>query len=436
MNIGFIGLGKLGLPCALAVESRGHKVVGYDPSEQVKDIIDTKKLQYQEIWAQEQLDKSKIEITSIQEVVSHSEIIFVPIQTPHGEKYEGTTRIPKSRTDFNYSFLKKGLKDLSDEIEKQGEDKIVIVISTVLPGTIRKEIKPLLGEHTKLCYNPFFIAMGTTMRDFLHPEIVLFGVDNEWAEKKAKKFYRTLHHAPFYETTIENAELIKVVYNTFISTKIAYVNTIMEMAHKLPNTNVDDVTNALKMCDDRIISDKYFSGGMGDGGGCHPRDNIALSWLSEELNLSHNWFDHIMMQREKQTDWLCDLIEETSFKYKGCPNGYPIKILGKSFKPETNLVTGSPSILLYNILEERGHQVEIWDPYVDDFPHSYIQRDWNVASENESNREPQIYFIGTKHPDFTTYQYNQGSIILDPWRYIPEQENCEVIHIGIGELSE
>ena len=83
MNIGFIGLGKLGLPCALAVESRGHKVVGYDPSEQVKDIIDTKKLQYQEIWAQEHLEKSKIEIKSMEEVVGESEIIFVPIQTPH-----------------------------------------------------------------------------------------------------------------------------------------------------------------------------------------------------------------------------------------------------------------------------------------------------------------------------------------------------------------
>ena len=307
MNIGFIGLGKLGLPCALAVESRGHKVVGYDPSKQVKDIIDTKKLQYQEIWAQEYLDKSKIEIKSLEEVVGESEIIFVPIQTPHGEKFEGTTRIPEEREDFDYTYLKKGIKDLADEIEKQGEDKIVIVISTVLPGTIRREIIPLLGKHTKLCYNPFFIAMGTTMRDFLHPEIVLFGVDDEWASNKAKKFYRTLHHSPFYDTTIENAELIKVVYNTFIGTKIAFTNTVMEMCHKLPNTNADDVMNALKMCDDRIISDRYLSGGMGDGGGCHPRDNIALSWLSDELGLKFNWFDNIMKQREVQTDWLADL---------------------------------------------------------------------------------------------------------------------------------
>jgi len=412
MNIGFIGLGKLGLPCALAVESRGHKVIGYDPSEQVKDIIDTKKLQYQEIWAQEHLDKSKIEIKSVEEVVSESEIIFVPIQTPHGEQFEGITRIPDEREDFDYSYLKKGIKDLSEEIYYQQSKKVVIIISTVLPGTIRREIKPIIdtNPYFKLCYNPFFIAMGTTMRDFLSPEIVLFGVDDNWAANKAKKFYKTLHHSPFYNTTIENAELIKVIYNTFISTKIAFVNTVMEMCHYLPNTNVDDVTNALKMCDDRIISYKYLSGGMGDGGGCHPRDNIALSWLSDKLGLSFNWFDNIMKQRENQTDWLCDLIEEHCEDKK-------ILILGKSFKPETNLTVGSPSILLKNLLEERGHKVSMWDPYVD--THKLLV-----------GEEPVVYFIGTKHPDFTSYEYNEGSIIIDPWRYIPEVKGCEVIRIG------
>ena len=77
MNIGFIGLGKLGLPCVGAsIESRGHNVIGYDPSQQVKDIIDTKKLQYQEIWTQDYLDKTKIKIKSIEDVVKHSEIIL------------------------------------------------------------------------------------------------------------------------------------------------------------------------------------------------------------------------------------------------------------------------------------------------------------------------------------------------------------------------
>ena len=435
MNIGFIGLGKLGLPCALAIESRGHKVVGYDPSEQVKDIINSKRLQYQEAHAQDLLLKSKIEIKSVEEVVGASEIIFVPIQTPHDPLYEGTTRLLDERVDFDYTYLKKGIKDLAEEIWYQQSKKVVIIISTVLPGTISREIKPLIEDNPyfKLCYNPFFIAMGTTMRDFLKPEIVLFGKDSNWAANIAKKFYRTIHHAPFYETTIENAELIKVVYNTFIGTKLAFVNTVMEMCHNLPNTNVDDVTNALKMCDDRIISYKYLSGGMGDGGGCHPRDNIALSWLSDNLGASYNWFDSIMKQREVQTDWFCDLIEQTSFKHKGCIDGYPIKILGKSFKPETNITTGSPSILLKNLLEERGHSVQMWDPYIDD---SEIKIGWRGQRLGDHSIEPMIYFIGTKHPDFTTYPYNQGSIILDPWRYIPEQDSCEVIHIGVGKTIE
>ncbi len=412
MNVGFIGLGKLGLPCALAVESRGHKVVGYDPSKQVKDIIDTKKLQYQEIWAQEYLDKSKIEIKSLEEVVGESEIIFVSIQTPHEDEFEGITRIPDEREDFDYTYLKKGIKDLEQEIWHQQSKKVVIIISTVLPGTIRREIKPLIDHNPyfKLCYNPFFIAMGTTMRDFLHPEFVLFGHDDDWALNKSEKFYKTITHASVYKTTVENAELIKVLYNTFISTKLAFTNTVMEMCHKLPNTNVDEVMNALAMGDERIISYKYMSGGMGDGGGCHPRDNIALSWLSRELDLSHDWFDNIMKQRENQTDWLANLVEDHCKDKK-------ILILGKSFKPETNITTGSPSILLNNILEERGHEVYMWDPYVD--THKLL-----------TGEEPMIYFIGTKHPDFTTYSYNKGSIIIDPWRYIPKQDNCEVIHIG------
>ena len=333
MKIGFVGLGKLGLPVALAVESKGHDVVGYDISQNVKNIIEAKKIPYKEIWAQDYLDKSNIKFEQLDKVVSHSEIIFVPIQTPHDPLYEGITRIPDKRVDFDYTYLISGMKKLSAEIEKQGSDKVVIIISTVLPGTIRQQIKPFLGKHTKICYNPFFIAMGTTMKDFLYPEFILFGVDDLKAADKAEKFYRTINNATFFKTTIENAELIKVSYNTFISTKIAFINTIMEMCHKLPNTNIDDVTNALMLGNKRLISGAYLRGGMGDGGGCHPRDNIALSWLARKLNISNDFFDQIMMQREKQTDWLVELIVQNQIKNK------KTYIIGKSFKPETNIMT-------------------------------------------------------------------------------------------------
>ena len=412
MNVGFMGMGKLGLPVALAIEKKGHKVIGYDPSPQVQETIRTKELPYKEAQAKEWLKKSNIEYKSVKQVVEHSDIIFVPIQTPHGQKFEGSTRIPDEREDFDYSYLIDGLTELDNELFQQEKEMTVVVISTVLPGTIRKYIKPLLSKYTKLCYNPFFIAMGTTIEDFLRPEIILFGVDDEEAAKKAKKFYRTINHAPFYETTIENAELIKVTYNTFIGTKIAFVNSVMEMCHHLPNTNVDEVMNALKMCNKRIISDKYLSGGMGDGGGCHPRDNIALSWLSDKLDMSFNWFDNIMKQREVQTDWLADIIE---YNKKG-----KVVILGKSFKPETNIETGSPAHLLANILRERNISFEHYDPYVD--------------GDFEIGNDACTFFVATKHEDFNDIDYPKDSIIIDPWRYIGDKQDVKVIRIGENNL--
>ena len=143
-----------------------------------------------------------------------------------------------------------------------------------------------------------------------------------------------------------------------ISTKISFTNTLMEMCYHLPNTDVDEVTNALKMANNRLISGAYMSGGMGDGGGCHPRDNIAMSYLSKKFNLSHNWFENIMLQRENQTNWLANIILEKT-------NGRIINILGKTFKAETNLTLGSPAILLKNLLEEKGAKVNQWDPYTD-----------------------------------------------------------------------
>ncbi len=418
MNIGFLGLGKLGLPVSLAVESKGHKVFGFDISKQTIDDIKNRKIRYREEWVDKYLPNTQLEITNIDDLVKKSDIIFVPIQTPHDPLYEGVTKIPSKRIDFDYSFLKAGLKDLSKAIESNKEDKVVIIISTVLPGTIRNQIKPLLGNHTKLCYNPFFIAMGSTIRDFLYPEFILFGVDDENASNIAEKFYKTICDSPFYKTTIENAELIKVSYNTLISTKISFVNTIMEACYHLPNTNVDDVTNALKMANRRLISDAYLTGGMGDGGGCHPRDNIALSHLSQKLNLSYDWFDGIMMQREKQTEWLANLIIENS-------KDRQINILGKTFKPETNLLLGSPSILLKNILEEKGKKVFSWDPFVDE------NYDEVLSKNNWSNNSiKHTFFIGTKHKEFLKFKFPSNSIIIDPFRYISDVKDSKLIKIG------
>ena len=122
MKIGIVGLGKLGFPVALTMESKGHTIYGYDIDENVKHSISIKKLNYKEKGAADLLKNSKIKLVKLQELVENSELIFVAIQTPHEKEFEGITRIPNQRKDFIYDYLVKGLKDISlilDKIKKK-----------------------------------------------------------------------------------------------------------------------------------------------------------------------------------------------------------------------------------------------------------------------------------------------------------------------------
>ena len=411
-KIGFIGLGKLGLPVAMAINSKGHDVCGYDTNSEVEDYIKNKKIPYHEVEMDKLFEDFTVDFVDTESVIKNSDIIFVPVQTPHDPLYEGTTRIPETRVDFNYNALVSAISKISQIVDENGEDKIVVIISTVLPGTIDKYIKPILSDRIKLCYNPFFIAMGTTINDFLNPEFILLGVDDEDAAERVVNFYSTIHNKRVFKTSVKNAELIKVAYNTFIGMKIVYANTMMEICHKT-DCDVDQIIDAISLADQRLISSKYLRGGMGDGGGCHPRDNIAMSWLSRELNLSHDFFNDLMIAREDQTEWLA----------KEClKHDRKIYILGKSFKPETNITTGSPSILLYNILTEKGADVDILDPHIDG--EEYFSSRFLAAEVNS------LFFIGAQHDAFRNLEFPTGSIVIDPFRYMPDIEGSTLIKIG------
>src|SRR4029078_7425537 len=179
------------------------------------------------------------------------------------------------------------------------------------------------------------------MYDFLNPEFVLIGVDDPVFAAKVETFYASVTQAPVLRMSIASAEITKVAYNTFISMKIAFANTLMELCHqhpgattlmerceKTPGSNFDDVTRALKLAHKRIVSPWYLEGGMGDGGACHPRDNIAMSRLARELPLSHDIFKNMMEARFKQTEWLVDLM---------CVHDLPKAIIGYSFKAGSDI---------------------------------------------------------------------------------------------------
>lgn len=356
------------------------------------------------------------------QIVKNCRLIFIAIETPHEKKFEGITKIPNKRKDFNYDKLALGTKSLFEEIKKQKTQTTVVVISTVLPGTMRSKILINSNKYVDFCYNPFFIAMGTTINDFLNSEIILMGLEKAKSFKLLSNFYKTITKSKIFNTTIENAELIKVVYNTFISTKISMINTVMETCHNIPNTNIDEITKALSLCDKRIISPKYLNGGMGDGGGCHPRDNIAMSYLANQINLSFNWYDAIMKQREEQTIWMANLC------IKNLKNNKQINILGKSFKPETNLILGSPALLLKNILESKNIKVNIWDPHTDDIDLK------SAIKKFKWNSKGGVFFIGTMHKVFLKFPFPNNSVIIDPFRMIKKvNKSINLISIGIGK---
>ena len=213
MNVGFVGLGKLGLPSALAIESKGHAV---PRGGRARDLE----------------EREAGGPAAGRGAAPLRDCVRIRADAPR-PALRGDDEAARHDGGFDCTYLKDACRVVSEELDRIGEDRIVVIISTVLPGTIEREIKPLLSRHAKLCYNPFFIAMGTTVHDFLNPEIVLFGVDDPEAVAKAKEFYSTMADVPFHEMSIVNAELVKVNYNTFITTKINFANNLMEVCQKM-----------------------------------------------------------------------------------------------------------------------------------------------------------------------------------------------------------
>jgi UDPglucose 6-dehydrogenase len=432
MKIGFVGLGKLGLPVATAIAMRGYEVVGYDkdPSRMTKEPQP-----YREVGPDGQTDfndhlavASNLSFEMSPAGLDGCALTFVAVQTPHEAEFEGATMLPIFRQDFDYTHLRAAMRQLVADIKTP---TTFVVISTCLPGTIRREVLPLLkGSPHRIVYNPFFIAMGQVIPDFFNPEFILMGCDDDQmtgkhAAYELAGFYRDLYahtdaaKAPVRQMSIESAELTKVAYNTFIGAKIVFANTLMEICERMDGAaDVGDVTGALMCADRRLISPAYLEGGMGDGGGCHPRDNIAMSWLAQRFGLSVNLFETLMRAREDQTSYLASII----MRERLVRPQDPVAIMGVAFKDGTALCDGSPALLLADLLRYRHINPETYDPHVEGVS------DW-------PDQKRRIYFIGCRHPEYRQVPSwaGAGSVIIDPWRIVPDKPGGDVSVIRLGQ---
>lgn len=404
MKIGFIGLGKLGMPCAETMASKGHDVTGYDTENRTSNYV---------------------KITNdIQNCVKDRDIVFIAVPTPHDSDYDG--RSPTAHLepkDFDYSIVKSVVEDANKHMNI---NQMLVLISTVLPGTVRREIIPII-TNTRFIYNPYLIAMGSVAWDMVNPEMVMIGTEDGSETGDAAllvEFYKTImENNPRYVVgTWDECECIKVFYNTFISAKIGLVNMIQDVAERQGNINVDIVTDALAKSTMRIMGPQYMKAGMGDGGGCHPRDNIALRYMAQELDLGYDLFDSIMNAREKQAKNLAELLVNISKE-----KNQPVVIHGKAYKPNVSYCDGSYSLLIGHYCKELGIEPIYVDPLTNDV--------YNPDT-------PCIFLMA--HSATTTYKYTrlsnltfdslyclipEGSTVVDPWRTYQDKK-CKVIHYG------
>jgi UDPglucose 6-dehydrogenase len=406
MKIGFIGLGKLGLDCA-EVMAEKYTVHGYDIYPRTSDMVKV--------------------CDTPEEMIDNSDWIFIAVQTPHAEGYDGS--VPSSHMEPK-DFGHKAVKDAIEMINHFAtEPKKIVLISTVLPGTTRREFYTMINSEHQFLYNPYLIAMGSVKWDFANPEMVMIGTETGDASEMEEliDLYRPLmKNNPRYVTgTWDECESIKIFYNTFISAKVGLVNMIQDFALKIGNINVDVVTDALAQSTMRIMGPKYMTAGMGDSGACHPRDNIALRWLAKEYDIGYDIFDTIMGAREVQAKNLADFLVANA-------NGKPIVIHGKAYKPDVPFCIGSYSTLIGFYIEEQGQTVKYVDPIADNPKDVVDSIDEASIILYAHNRYITYGYTGQYTKDNTFYcDIPEGSVIVDPWRNLPKQSNkYEVIHYG------
>ena len=433
-SIGFIGVGKLGQACAEMV-AEVHDVVGYDinPVEPENFTM----------------------VDKMEDAVKGQDIVFIAVQTPHDPQYDGkapTSHLPNK--DFDYSTVKKVLTQVNEVATK---DQLVVLISTVLPGTVRRDFVHLI-TNARFIYNPYLIAMGTVKWDMVNPEMVMIGTEDGSETGDAKQlrdFYDTImQNEPNYVIgTWDEVECIKVFYNTFISAKVSLVNMIQDVAQKAGNINAEVVCDALANSDRRIMGPGYMKPGMGDGGACHPRDNIALRWMAEELNLGYDLFDAVMLSREKQAENMANRLIELAVEDKTASAGaaptMPVIIVGKAYKPLVPYEAGSASMLVGHYIEEAGHELHYLDEQTGDMPSQEVldspavylmahnpavtygdQLDTVPGWYGEHNATDCDGALTVATGNGSELNFAEHSIILDPWRTLPNVAGCTVIHYG------
>ena len=436
-SISVIGLGKLGAPMAACFAARGFTVHAVDLNPQKVDAISRGVPPVHEPGLAELLAESGGRITASKDVeaaVNASDATFVVVATP--SELDG---------GFSLRYAIPSCESIGRALRTKTKYHVVVVTSTVMPGSMNGAIKTALerasgkrcGVDFGLCYNPEFIALGTVIRDFYNPDFLLIGESDPRAGDVLCEIYRrTCRNSPaMARMNFINAEITKLSVNTYITTKISYANMLARLCEKLPEADVNVVTDALGL--DTRIGAKYLKGAVSYGGPCFPRDNRALAALAARVGASSGLAEATDIFNRAQIKSLAEMVKS----YR--KDSDAVGILGLTYKPNTDVVEESFGLLLAQELSCADLPVIVFDPSADARALHNCKSIRVTSSAQECIAESRVVVLATPWEEFRDLRpalwaragYTEPRVVIDCWRALTHLEGVEGIQyvkLGFG----
>ena len=417
-NISVIGLGKLGYPMAQFLSSSGAKINCFD-----KDIELVQKLKknhgehLHEIGLNNLVNNSNdlIYHNNISDCIVDAEIIYITVPTP--SKLDGS---------FSNEVIIEILDEVADVILKTNKSYIININSTVQPGSIESEIIPFLenkglknNKNFYILYNPYFVALGSVIRNLEEPDYLLIGSSSIYAAKKITKFYNTLYKNPKIRLLkFKEAELTKLLVNTYLTTKISYSNFVKNVCK-----NFDDISD-LRVLEsvglDARIGTKFMLPGGPYSGPCLPRDNLSLKKFCLDNNIQNSFSDEVQKINNDTIENLYKVISSLKNQYKIKSFGF----LGLGYKSNTQCYEESYSIKMMKFLESLNIKVFYYDPYLTEKFSAT-----KVKSFEELCLNSEIIFLSYIDQHFNPIiQVKQEKNIWDLWYHFSDSKFNRVFH--------
>jgi UDPglucose 6-dehydrogenase/GDP-mannose 6-dehydrogenase len=403
VRVAVVGSGYVGLVTGCCLAEIGHDVVCIDVDPRRVAAIESGEPSFHEPGLPELLRSvvANGKLRASTDVVSNvaaSDVTFIAVGTPSRDG------------DIDLTFVKQAAAQIGEGVRRNPDHHVhvVVVKSTVVPGTTARVVREALGVDCGLAMNPEFLREGSAVSDFQNPDRIVIGQSDERAGQRVAELYRTFD-CPKIFTTLANAEMIKYASNALLATLISFSNEIAALCEATPATDVDDVLDTVHL--DRRLSPlidgkriappilAFLRAGCGFGGSCLPKDVTALRAFAEKRGIAAPLLESVLRVNANRPQALVALAEEAL----GSLRGKTIAILGLAFKAGTDDVRESVALRVIDALRTRGANIRTYDPLVPS----------DCNSIEDALRGSDAAIITTAMPELRNVDWKHAAVVID-----------------------